>query len=139
SYFPEYRTLAVPIYGIYRSVTAGAVSASPEYLSSLWVFGVDPAKGFTVKGAIDHDSQVRRSLRIGDQLYSIANDSVQMHPINDPSAKAVDVRIVDQPRFVDSWPIRTSAGVPFAGAMQQFRVLSTAGLSATIDWGDGHT
>lgn len=139
SYFPEQHTLAVPIYGYYRPFTSIGGASDPDYRSSLWVFNVDPVKGFTVKGTVDHDSQVRRSLRIGDELYSVAEDSVQMHPLNDVGAKAVDVRIVDHPRFVDPLPVSAAVGVPFTGIMQQFHVLSAAGLTATIDWGDGQT
>jgi uncharacterized secreted protein with C-terminal beta-propeller domain len=139
SYFPEYQTLAIPIYGLYQPIGLNSYASNPTYVSSLWVFSVDPATGFEVKGTIEHDSQVRRSLRIGDQLYSIAEDSVQVHPIKDPEAPAEDVRIVDYPRFADAPTLTATAGVSFTGIVQQFKILDPAGLTATIEWGDGHT
>jgi uncharacterized secreted protein with C-terminal beta-propeller domain len=139
SYFPEYQTLAIPIYGSYGWSNFLATDNYTGYESSLWVFKVNPATGFTLEGTISHDSQVRRSLRIGDQLYSIADDSVQMHPIDNPNAAAVDVRITDLPRFPNYGPLLATYGVPFSGNVLEFKVSDPTGLTASIDWGDGQT
>jgi hypothetical protein len=139
SYFPEYQTLAIPVYGSYNWGNLFASDAYNAFQSSLWVFKVDPATGFQLEGTIAHDSQVRRSVRIGDQLYSIADNSVQMHPIDNPNASAVDVRITDLPRFPNYGPLTAVAGVAFSGNVLEFKVTDATGLTATINWGDGQT
>src|SRR5262249_22273914 len=45
-YFPEYQTLAIPVYGSYTTPDWSG------FQSSLWVFKVDPAQGFTLAGTI---------------------------------------------------------------------------------------
>jgi uncharacterized secreted protein with C-terminal beta-propeller domain len=132
-YFPEYQTLAIPVYGSY---------AAPNWTgfeSQLWVFHVDVNNGFTLLGTIQHDSQVHRSLRIGDQLYSLADDSIQVHPIQDPSAPGVEARITDDPRFPVYYPYYAGLGVAYSGPVLSFNVTNTQALSATISWGDGTT
>jgi inhibitor of cysteine peptidase len=133
-WFPEYDTLALPIYGTYSY--SGANATYYNYVSSLYVFQVDPLKGFTLAGTISHDSQVRRSLRIGDQLYSIADDSVQVHPIANPQAQAADVRIYDDPRFPTYEQHQAFRGEAFTGEVLDFKITDATGLTATIDWGD---
>jgi uncharacterized secreted protein with C-terminal beta-propeller domain len=132
-YFPEYQTFAIPVYGSYTA---------PDWTgfqSQLWVFQVDPNTGFTLLGTVQHDSQVRRSLRIGDQLYSIADDSIQVHPIADPSAPGTEARITDDPRFPIYYPYYASPGIAYSGRVLTFSVSSATALSATISWGDGTT
>ncbi|HEV3082869.1 MAG TPA: beta-propeller domain-containing protein [Gemmataceae bacterium] len=132
-YFPEYNTLAIPIYGSYVGTNYTG------YVSSLWLFHIDPSKGFTLLGQINHDSQVRRSVRINDQLYSIADDSVQVHPIQNPQAASPDVRIHDVPRFPNNNPLFPFQNQPFSGEVVNFKVSDPTGLQATINWGDGQT
>ena len=132
-YFPEYQTLAIPVYGTYTGIDYST------FVSSLWVFKVDPAKGFTLAGTIDHDSQVRRSLRIGDQLYSIADNSIQVHPILDPTAAGTEARLEDVPRLPTVVPLITAKGADLSGPLMTFRVSNPANLQATINWGDGTT
>src|SRR5262249_7830277 len=93
SYFADSGTLAIPIYSPYTDYTYSSSQ------SSLWVFNVDPASGITKIGQVDHNSQVRRSLRIGDRLYSIANDSIKVQPLADPSQTGAELRLVDDPRL----------------------------------------
>lgn len=63
SYFPEYQILAIPF------------QSGRE--SGLRVFDVDPQKGLTNQGDILHEGgRIRRSLRIGEDLYVISNERV---------------------------------------------------------------
>jgi hypothetical protein len=52
-----------------------------------------PAAGFTVLGEVFHESAVRRSVRIGDILYSISTGEVQAHPVADPSRVVARARL----------------------------------------------
>jgi uncharacterized secreted protein with C-terminal beta-propeller domain len=111
SYFdlPDQQILAVPLdtwfpYSppILREGDAGADALPwPTGLSQLWVFRIDTAVDTTadtaadetadprihVLGTIQHDSTILRSLRIGEQLFSISTDTVQVHDIFDPGEK----------------------------------------------------
>jgi hypothetical protein len=130
-YFPEYQTLAIPVYGTYTGPNWTG------YESQLWVFNVDPNNGFTLEGQVTQDSQVERSIRIGDQLYAVADDSIDVVPIQNPTATPVEARIADQPRFPIYYPYWATPLVAYSGAVVDFSVASTAGLTATIAWGDG--
>jgi uncharacterized secreted protein with C-terminal beta-propeller domain len=132
-YFPEFDTLAIPIYGTYTDYNYSS------FESSLWVFDVNTSTGFTKIGQVNQDSQVRRSLRIDDRLYSIGEDSIKVQPIQDPSGASPELRFVDDPRT----PIFTPVTAPLAGAetlgVVSFVVSDPTGLQATIDWGDGQS
>jgi uncharacterized secreted protein with C-terminal beta-propeller domain len=132
-YFPEYHTLTIPVYGTY---TAGNYSSLQ---SSLWIFQVGVTTGFQLLGQVNHDSQVRRSLRIDDQLYSVADDSIQAHPIAGPTAPGEETRFVDEPRtpvIISVDALQTQA---YAGPVLSFHITDDAGLRASIDWGDGQS
>ncbi len=65
-YFPASDTLAVPFQG-----SRG---------QGLRVFDVHPKHGFDVRGDIEHESgSIRRSLRIGDNLYAISDEQMTVH------------------------------------------------------------
>jgi uncharacterized secreted protein with C-terminal beta-propeller domain len=85
SWFPERGILALP----------GARFTADGTTDSLWVLRVDlgPAAGFTVLGEVFHESAVRRSVRIGDILYSISTGEVQAHPVADPSRVVARARL----------------------------------------------
>jgi hypothetical protein len=62
----------------------------------MWVFQIDPyaysddGQGLgeiSLLGRIEHDSDVRRSVRIDDLLYSISVDTVAVHEILDPETE----------------------------------------------------
>ena len=74
SYFAEEGVMAVPV-----SDGRGQARAA------LRVFKVDPEKGFTLLGEIQHDTAVRRSFQIGDYLFSISSDTIKANDIADPS------------------------------------------------------
>ena len=75
SYFPDHGILALP----FNQRWGGGDE------SGLEVFEVDLEDGFTYLGRITHDDRVRRSLRIGEYLYSISADQIKVHAIGDPS------------------------------------------------------
>lgn len=85
SWFPERGILTLP----------GARFTADGTTDSLWVLRVDlgPAAGFTVLGEVFHESAVRRSVRIGDILYSISTGEVQAHPVADPSRVVARARL----------------------------------------------
>jgi uncharacterized secreted protein with C-terminal beta-propeller domain len=149
SYFPETHTLAIPIYGTYNYayyVPGWAslygfppVPGLTEFRSQLWTFQVDLDHGFTAQKPIDLDSQVRRSLRINDTLYAIADDTIKARPLSNPDGPEAEVRVNDDPRFPD-YAFRVQAkGKEFSGRVLGFRVADASDLQARIDWGDGQT
>jgi len=85
SYFPESGILALPVSeGMWR-INGGSGSAGLE------VFEVDPEEGFGWLGEIEHDTAVRRSLRIGENLYSISADTVKVNLLVDPDEQLAEV------------------------------------------------
>lgn len=90
SYFPEFNTLAIPVHsgggGAWIRNEIGRREWVPaEWDNSLHVFQVDVEEGFEFAGAVDHPSEVRRSLRVNDALYSVSYDTLKVNDIRDPS------------------------------------------------------
>jgi uncharacterized secreted protein with C-terminal beta-propeller domain len=158
SYFPETHTLALPIYtnsywwgGIALDRAVGAslevmpvlawpIFAPPAYVSSLEVFQVDFNTGFHFLGSIDSDSQVLRSVRIGDTLYSVAADSVQAYPLDDPTAPGgTEARLDGNIGTLQAVLQYAAPGTPFDGEVLEFTAGDATNLTAAIDWGDGQT
>jgi len=79
SYFSDYDTLTVPL-GLNWWETA-----------SLQVFGITPQDGIQFRGAIEHDSAVRRSFQIGDYLYSVSDATIKANAIADPSLQIAEL------------------------------------------------
>lgn len=77
SWFPERGILTLP----------GTRFDADGTANSLWVLRVDlgATAGFTLLAEVLHDSAVRRSVRIGDILYSISTGEVQAQPLADPT------------------------------------------------------
>jgi uncharacterized secreted protein with C-terminal beta-propeller domain len=96
SYFPEQGILAVPLDSwfpnglpIVRDIDRGGVveTSLPRWLSQLWVFRVDTQADppqLHVLGTIEHDSTILRSVRIGEQLFSISGETIRVHDLYDP-------------------------------------------------------
>jgi uncharacterized secreted protein with C-terminal beta-propeller domain len=74
AYFPDSGVMALPVSEGWGQV-----------VSALRVFKVDPEKGFTLLGEIQHDTPVRRSLQIGDYLISISSNTIKANSIADPA------------------------------------------------------
>ncbi len=96
SYYPEYGVLAIPMTSV-ESTPAEPDNWRPwlwQERNELWVFQIDVTAGdeaIGLLGRIEHDSVVRRSLRIGEMLYSVSEHEVQVHPILDPSTQLATV------------------------------------------------
>jgi uncharacterized secreted protein with C-terminal beta-propeller domain len=90
AYFAETRTLAIPIEG-WGTVSVdidgdGATDwLTHGFQSELFVFHVDTTGGFDLRGRVESDSRIQRSLRIGDNLYAVARDQVLVQPLAAPA------------------------------------------------------
>ncbi len=111
SYFPEYQNLAIPF------------QSGSE--SGLRVFDVDPQKGLTNRGDILHEGgRIRRSLRIGEDLYVISNERLTVHDLYTLGQKSE----VILPNFSSQAPIIQVD--PFLiSSVDVFSVATTADLS----------
>jgi hypothetical protein len=100
SYFPEYGMLAVPVSritfdnsgsagggGPIPLAAKGAVVSEPlipvnfQISSSLVVLSIDPTSGLTELGSVSDTSDVLRSVRIGNVVFSITNHDVQANQL----------------------------------------------------------
>jgi len=94
SWFPETRTLAIPVdRNVWRRDSVSG--------SALQVFEVDVENGFEWKGEVPFQSTVRRSLRIGELLYAISDHGIKVTTINDPQTVIAAIEYRDQ---ADSGP-----------------------------------
>jgi inhibitor of cysteine peptidase len=123
-YFPDFQTLAIPVYGTSFIDANGA-----HYQSDLWVFKVDVTKGFTLLGQVHHDSQVRRSLVIGNQLYSVADASIQVHPVANPGGPGNEVITSDSQPFLTGLYQDLLNRAPDAGGMAAWTTLINQGAT----------
>ena len=116
SYFPDYAVLAIPLHR-YGPIPDPAVEPSDgeasgsldaprsRHQSALWVFRIDvqaDANKIELLGQIEHRSNLRRSVRIGDVLFSISHETVKVHEILDPDAQLGEVhygRLVRDDQF----------------------------------------
>lgn len=130
SYFADTKTLAIPVFD-------GLTNNMFHYnVSSMWVFDVSLDTGFALRGRIEHDSNVHRSIEIGDQIYTMADDSVQKHAVLDPAAQGQEVRYTDNPRFPLFVPYVTlGAAVP--ANFVTFHISNPANLHASISINGG--
>jgi uncharacterized secreted protein with C-terminal beta-propeller domain len=85
SYFAESGVLAIPI-----SSWSNGGSGNPNELA---VLKVDPSKGFRDLGDVVQDTTVQRSLRIGDDLYSVAQGDVKIVEMMHPDHVIADVAL----------------------------------------------
>lgn len=90
SYFPEYTTLAVPVHSGGGGTWIREENGRREWVPAQWdqslhVFHVDVEEGFEFTGSVEHPSEVRRSLRVNDALYSVSHDTLKVNDIRDPS------------------------------------------------------
>jgi len=88
-YDPESGTLALPLsrhetIWIDENGDGQADWPQTEYTTTLSVFTVS-AEGLEVAGEIEHGSTVRRSLRIGEVLFSLSHNSIKASDLVDPS------------------------------------------------------
>jgi hypothetical protein len=100
SYFPEYNVLAVPVTRVTFDTSGSSGGGAPvpvaapsgvvvdplrpinfQITSSLVVLSIDPTSGLTEFGSVTHTSDVLRSVRIGNVVYSITNYDVQANQV----------------------------------------------------------
>lgn len=81
-FFPELGVVALPVQS-FVMVAAASPEGFPTWQtrSGVVVLDIDPAKGITELGSVEHDSYLLRTTRIGSTLFSVA----------DLDLKAVDV------------------------------------------------
>ncbi|MCP4707807.1 MAG: hypothetical protein GY869_04215, partial [Planctomycetes bacterium] len=72
SWFGDHDILALP------------VSYHNPNVYALDVFEVTPDEGFDYLGQITHDQRIKRSLQIDDMLFSLSDDAIKVHEIDDP-------------------------------------------------------
>lgn len=97
----EKNLLAIPV-SEYRA-GMGAPEMRPwksNYWQGAYVFRIDLTDGIKYKGGITHgdSSQIRRSLYIGDVLYTVSQSMIRMNGLADlAEINAVELKITDQP------------------------------------------
>jgi uncharacterized secreted protein with C-terminal beta-propeller domain len=128
-YYPEAHVLALPV--------TGYDSATWDYRSQLWVLQVDPAAGFQLLGKVTDDTPVRRSVRVGDNLYSISHDAVKVQPLLSPGTPTGTVALQDPLLTAQGTDVTAQEGVAFNGPVTTFQLGRPDGVTATINWGDG--
>ena len=92
AYFPDQHVLTVSVPEFNTTGSDGGWHY--VYRNSLWVFRIDvgasapadAAGDVALLGKIEHTSDVRRSVRIGELLYAISVDTVTVHDIFDPAS-----------------------------------------------------
>ncbi|MEX2188371.1 MAG: beta-propeller domain-containing protein [Pirellulales bacterium] len=95
--------------------------------TDLWVFHLNlnptfaPVSAIELLGRIQHDGTIRRSVRIGDVLYAISENTVTAHPILNPSTMIGRVHFGQEP-----------VGVPLMRAPDDDPVISLAMQSPEI-------
>jgi uncharacterized secreted protein with C-terminal beta-propeller domain len=91
SYFPAQGVLAFP-------VTLDGYDEQSNYITEqrLEVVKIDPDKGFTRLGAITHDDEILRSVRIGPKVFSIGTHTIKVANLDDPSAVLATIELDEQ-------------------------------------------
>lgn len=84
SLFDEEGILAIPV---------SRWDATDGYSSQLDVFQLNAETGFELLGAVEHDSEVLRSLRIGDQLFSLSYSALKINVLIDPETEVAEVAL----------------------------------------------
>jgi uncharacterized secreted protein with C-terminal beta-propeller domain len=105
AYFPEYNVLAIPSNRTeYNYNNRPNVPWSTEYHET-FVFKIDATSatrsdaGIQTLGRIAQDSTVRRSVRIEDSLYAIADDKITIVNVLDPTDRRATVDLRATPVF----------------------------------------
>jgi hypothetical protein len=101
SYFADEQILALPIFTADNWLSDGGTLFSPGE-GGLQLFKIDVETGFTPLGIIEHDTPVKRSVRIGDRLYAISSGTVTVHDLADPVAPLGEVDIAGPPATATS-------------------------------------
>jgi uncharacterized secreted protein with C-terminal beta-propeller domain len=84
SFFDDYDVLALPVYS----------NLIDE--AELQVFEVTPEDGFDLLAIIEHDDDIRRSLRIDEFLYALSEEAVSVHDIDDPDSEINYIELFEE-------------------------------------------
>lgn len=84
SFFSDFDVLALPVYS----------DLSDE--AELQVFEVTPEDRFDLLGIIEHDDDIRRSLRIDEFLYAISEETITVQNIDDPDSEINYVELFEE-------------------------------------------
>lgn len=82
SLFDEEGILAIPV---------SRWDVETGYSAQLDVFQLDEMTGFKLLGAVSHDSEVLRSLRIGDDLFSLSYSTLKINDLTNPATEIAEV------------------------------------------------
>lgn len=86
-------------------------SSNSDRATELQVFQLDAVNGFELLGTVEHESEVMRSLRIGDQLFSLSDTELKINLLTDPETEIADLElrqnITDPEPFPGPIPIPT--------------------------------
>lgn len=98
SFFAEAGVFALPIANSDGDWWWDGVDPESSGLESgeggLQVFQIDVTAGFTPIGLIKHETEIQRSLRIGEHLYAISSGRVSVHELTDPTNELGTLSIV---------------------------------------------
>jgi inhibitor of cysteine peptidase len=84
SLFDEQGILAIPV---------SKWTSNSDHVTQLQVFQLDAIKGFGLLGTVDHESEVVRSLRIGDELVSLSDSTLKINDLVNPSTEVGEVEL----------------------------------------------
>lgn len=107
-FYPGYDVLAIPVTngGGWEWIDRDGDGTREFYhyrpRTDLWVFqlNLDPATdeaAIELLGRVQHDGHIRRSVRIGDVLYAVSENTVSAHPILDPATQIAKVHFGQEP------------------------------------------
>ncbi len=90
SYFPDYEVLAVPVQSQDGGAWIRTLDSDRFWVPATWnqavhVFEIDKEEGFQFTGAVEHPSEVRRTVRVDEKIYTISRDTVKVSPIDSPT------------------------------------------------------
>jgi uncharacterized secreted protein with C-terminal beta-propeller domain len=111
-YSPQDQTLVLPV--------SGTIAYPAAQVALMYVFHVDLTTGFRLEGRIQHDTSVRRSLRIDDRLYTVSGDAVQVHPLDQPDREVAMVPLVNPDLQGSGTTITATAGQEFSSTVASF-------------------
>lgn len=81
SLFDAEGILAIPVSRWNSTVNS---SSGSSHDTELQVFQLDPTTGFTLLGTVEHNTEVYRSLRIGNDLYSLSETTLKVNELTSP-------------------------------------------------------
>ena len=139
AYFDEHQVFSVPI-SWQAKVPAGDFNGDgvtdnwvPETRSAafLFQFAFDGASGsMEFAGRIEHETDVRRSVRIGDALITISDQHLKVHDIRHPDEQIAEVYLGSLPRD-DMFNVLEDSGTTELGVRANDR-LGVGGRAPTI-------